>query len=163
MSTTAPGIVFVYPKLTTQPQSSSTASSTPAPSAPPAPTTGIATSTLTQGVITSNLNALVSQITGLVSKHTTPSPANILSYSVEAMQIIENVPQLTGAQKLQVLQAVINSVIQNSSLSAAEQSSLEALAGFVLPPFASIICQAAKGILNINKFLEEEGCSCFSK
>jgi hypothetical protein len=120
-------------------------------------------SALSQGVVTSNLTAIVTQVVGLVSQQTTPSVGNLLSYAVEAMQIIENVPQLTGAQKLQVLLAVINTVIQQSSLSPTEQSTLSSLASFLLPPFASIVCAAASGVYNINQKIEASCTNCWSK
>jgi hypothetical protein len=120
-------------------------------------------SVLSQGVVTFDLSTIINQIVGLVSQHSTPSVANLLSYGVEVMQLIENVPQLTGPQKLQVLLAVINTIISGSTLSAPEQSALMSLASFLLPSFASIVCAAASGVYNINKKIEEGCSSCWGK
>jgi hypothetical protein len=113
--------------------------------------------------VTSDLSAIINQVVGLVSQHSTPSVGNLLSFAVEAMQIIENVPQLIGAQKLQVLLTVVNIIIQQSSLSPPEQTALMSLSSFLIPSFASIVCAASKGIYNINQKVEAGCSSCWGK
>jgi hypothetical protein len=78
------------------------------------------------------------------------SLATILTYSTEVMQLVEKVTGLTGAQKLQVLIRVIGTIIQASALADPEKLALQELATTLLPVFASIVTEAAKGLLSIN-------------
>jgi len=96
-------------------------------------------------------SVLTTQIITQVKQNIPISRASIINYAIEAMQLIENIPYLTGADKQSVLLSVINTIIENSSsLSAAEKTDLEALASTILPPVIAAICAAANGLLNIN-------------
>lgn len=115
------------------------------------------------GVSASQLSEIITNVIALVQNRTTPSVGNILSYAIEIMQNVEKFAGLTSAQKLQVLQSAIGTIINNSSLGVAEKEALQLLVPTLLPEFAKIVCLASKGILAINQKIENSCKACCSK
>lgn len=111
---------------------------------------------ITHNVVVTELSGIVSRIVADLTQKAIPSASNILSYASEVMQMIENIPCLNGAQKLTILLAVINTVIEHSSLTPDEKAGMISLVACVVPQFASLMCTATGGQFNLNKR------SCFS-
>jgi hypothetical protein len=102
-------------------------------------------------VATQQINAIITQIVSQISLKQVPNTSNLLSYVTQIMELIELIPNLTSAQKLYILGQVISSIIGTSNIPDTEKVSLQALASILIPTFASIVCSAASGNLNINK------------
>ncbi len=90
---------------------------------------------------------------------------SLLTYATEAMQLIENLPKFSGAQKLEVLSAVVSEIISSSNLPAEEKVALNALVTALIPTFASVLVMASKGFLDLNKAVSKccvEGKCCIT-
>jgi hypothetical protein len=124
-------------------------------------------STLTSGVMPSQTSALIQQVAACVNVTGTLSTSNLLSYATEVAQYTENIPGLSSTDKQNVAVGALNTLIENSSLSATEKQFLQSLVSTMVPTLISAICAAAKGKLNINKVATavaqdvEKSCGCF--
>lgn len=110
-------------------------------------------STLTSGVMPSQSAALIQQVAACVNVAGTLSASNILSYATEVAQYTENIPGLSATEKQNIAVGALNSLIDNSSLTAIDKTYLQSLVATMVPTLISAICAAAKGKLNINKTL----------
>lgn len=138
---------------------------TPAPvQAPVSSATPASSSPATSNNATDpRLSGIVANVIALVQNRSPPTTGNILSYAVEIMQNVERFTGLTGDQKLQVLQAAINTIIKDSNLNPLEKEALQTLVVTILPEFSKIVCLAAKGLLDINQKIEAACKNCWGK
>lgn len=86
------------------------------------------------------------------------NPATLLTYGLDIMNIIENLPSLTAAQRLHVLTCSVQQVISLSGLPSQEIIILQGLAIQIIPSFAAILCHVANGMSGINKKIEDVCC-----
>lgn len=93
-----------------------------------------------------------------LSSHTPLNVGSILVYAIESMQLIEKVSGLTGQQKFSLLGNVLTQIINNSSLSQDLKTEINAVVTAIIPTFATIVCKAAKGLLELNQEIEQACC-----
>lgn len=109
------------------------------------------------------VSSLVSQVVSQLQQKGTPSLVNILGISLDAMQIVEAMPSLTGPQKLSLVMSAVTTLINSSSLGSEEKSMLNSLVSALLPSFAGLITTVASGLSNINVkscCQSSGGCGC---
>lgn len=104
------------------------------------------------------INGVIAQVAGNVATKSITT-SNILSYSVEIMEIVEQQSALTGAQKQSVVIGVLQQTVSSSSIPVGDQVLLNTLITSLVPGFISIVCSACKGIYNINKEVEAQCCA----
>lgn len=85
--------------------------------------------------------------------------SNWLQIAVLCMQIVENIPHLTGTNKRNVVSAAVTKLVEDSELSTADKASLNVS---IVPHLCDIIIAAHKGLIFFEEHKEELATCCAS-
>lgn len=85
------------------------------------------------------------------------TPSNWLQIAVLCMQIVEQIPHLSGTDKRAVVSAAVIKLVEDSELSASDKASLNVS---VVPHLCDIIIAAHKGLIFFEEHKEEISACC---
>ena len=87
----------------------------------------------------------------------------VITLAVRAMELVEKIPRLTGAEKKVIVIEVVKLMVDETDLSEEDNAKIDVIIDTTLPIAIDLIVAASRGMLNINGLkdkLKKLCCCC---